>query len=390
MKDLLGTIDAWQRDGVGMARAVVVRTFGSSPLREGATMLLASDGRIAGSVSGGCVEGAAAEHMAEARASGLERVVRFGISDAQAWEVGLACGGVIDILVQPWIPEAVLAAARAAQAASAADRGAGRAIITTLAAGSPGADPGASQAGPATPPAVPLVVSGDGRLEGSLGSPEADASLVAEARAALERGVSATLELPGASHFIEVFAVRPRLVIVGGVPVAMVLARLARELGYETVIIDGRAAFATRERFPDVDRLVLAWPDEAADEIGLGPADAVAVLSHDPKFDEPAIADALRRGCRYVGAIGSRRTQQVRRQHLREQGLAEDQVARLRGPIGLDLGGREPGEVALAIMAEVVASRHGASGRPLRDAKEQADPTRPVEHAGPGPTPAVR
>ncbi len=190
---------------------------------------------------------------------------------------------------------------------------------------------------------------------------------MAEAQAALERGVSATLDVAGASRFIEVFPVRPRLVMVGGVPVAMVLARLARELGYETVVIDGRAAFATRERFPDVDRLVLAWPDEAADEIGLGPADAVAVLSHDPKFDEPAIADALRRGCRYVGAIGSRRTQRVRRERLGEQGLSDEQLARLRGPIGLDLGGREPGEVALAIMAEVVASRHGASGRPMSE-----------------------
>jgi xanthine dehydrogenase accessory factor len=155
--------------------------------------------------------------------------------------------------------------------------------------------------------------------------------------------------------------------MVGGVPVAMVLARLARELGYETVVIDGRAAFATRDRFPDVDRLVLGWPDEVADEIGLGPADAVAILSHDPKFDEPAIAEAMRRGCRYVGAIGSRRTQRDRRDRLAQQGLGEAELARLRGPIGLDLGGREAAEVALAIMAEVVAARHGASGRPMRE-----------------------
>ncbi len=138
MKELLATIEAWRAEGVDIARAVVVRTFGSSPLREGATMVRASDGRIAGSVSGGCVEGATAEHLAEAGASGLERVVRFGISDAQAWDVGLACGGVIDVLVQPRIPDAVLAAANAAIAASAADRRAGRAVITTLPAGSPG------------------------------------------------------------------------------------------------------------------------------------------------------------------------------------------------------------------------------------------------------------
>jgi len=367
MRDLLPTIEAWQADGVDIARAVVVRTFGSSPLREGATMLLASDGRIAGSVSGGCVEGVTVEHMTAASASGLERVVRFGISDAQAWDVGLACGGSIDVLVSPRIPEAVLAAARAAWAASAADRSAGWAVVTRLADGSPGADSGASQLGPAAPPVPPLVVTRDGRLDGPLGSTEADSALVAEALATLERGVSATVELSGVAHFIEVFPVRPRLVMVGGVPVAMVLARLARELGYETVVIDGRAAFATRERFPDVDRLVLGWPDEVADEIGLGPADAVAVLSHDPKFDEPAIADALRRGCRYVGAIGSRRTQRARRERLQGQGLGKDELSRLRGPIGLDLGGREPAEVALAIMAEVVAARHGASGLPMRE-----------------------
>jgi xanthine dehydrogenase accessory factor len=221
--------------------------------------------------------------------------------------------------------------------------------------------------GPAFDPAPPLVVDGEGTLDGTLGSPEADAALSRAALAALERGVSMTLEVAGAARFIEVFAARPRLVIVGGVPVAMALVRLARELGYETVVIDGRAAFATRERFPDVDRLVVGWPDEVAEELELGPADAVAVLSHDPRFDDPAIVEALRRGCRYVGAIGSRRTQQARRDRLRGEGLGEADLARLRGPIGLDLGGREPDEVALAILAEIVAARHGASGRPLSD-----------------------
>lgn len=145
----------------------------------------------------------------------------------------------------------------------------------------------------------------------------------------------------------------------------MSLVRFARELGYETVVVDGRPAFATRERFPDVDRLEIGWPDEVADAIGLGPADAVAVLSHDVKFDEPAIVEALRRGCRYVGAVGSRRTQGDRRDRLRAAGVSEEALGRLRGPIGLDLGGRAPAETALAIMAEIVADRYGASGRPM-------------------------
>jgi xanthine dehydrogenase accessory factor len=161
--------------------------------------------------------------------------------------------------------------------------------------------------------------------------------------------------------------VRPRLVVVGAVEVARSLVRLARELGYETIVVDGRAAFATEARFPDVDRLVVGWPDEVADEIGLGPADAVAVLTHDVKFDEPAIVEALRRGCRYVGAVGSRKTQSDRRERLRAAGVTDVELARLRGPIGLDIGGRSPSETALAIMAEVVAARYGGSGVPLRE-----------------------
>jgi xanthine dehydrogenase accessory factor len=244
-------------------------------------------------------------------------------------------------------------------------------VVTSLPAGAPGA-PGdqasASLVGPPVPLEAPAVVTGDGSLDGTLGSADADGAIVAAALAALDAGVSATREIAGAPRLLEVFALRPRLVIVGGVPIAMTLVRLARDLGFETIVVDARAAFATPERFPDVDRLLVAWPDEAADEIGLAPADAVVVLSHDPKFDEPAIAEALRRGCRYVGAIGSRRTQQARRERLRAEGVGDADLARLHGPIGLDLGGRETAEVALAILAEVVAERHGASARPMREA----------------------
>jgi xanthine dehydrogenase accessory factor len=232
-----------------------------------------------------------------------------------------------------------------------------------------------------------MVVYEDGRVEGSmaarpgsaaaelgssddgpvlsLGDTSATQELVAAAQKALAQGRSSVLVLGGRQLFIEAFPLRPRLVIVGGVPVAQSLARLARELGYEVVVIDARPSFATPERFPDVDQLSVGWPDEVAAKIDLGPADAVAVLSHDPKVDEPAILDALRRGCRYVGAIGSRKTQAARRARLLEAGLSEAQLQRLRGPIGLDLGGRTPAETALAIMAEVVAERYAASTRPM-------------------------
>ncbi|HEY7522490.1 MAG TPA: XdhC/CoxI family protein [Candidatus Limnocylindrales bacterium] len=359
MKELLDALAAWRADGVAVGRAVVVRTFGSAPRPEGAVLLVSSDGRIAGSVSGGCVEGAAAEEIERARATGNARVIRYGISDEQAWDVGLACGGTIDVLVEPDVREEVTDAARRL----------GIAVVTPLPADSPPAEFAVHEPGKGAPPASVLTVSEEGKLGGSLGSADDDRALVSAAQEALLRGTSTTIELAGRSLFIEAFPVRPRLVVVGAVEVARVLVRLARELGFATVVIDGRAAFATPERFPPdlVDGLIVGWPDEVADEIGLGPNDAVAVLTHDVKFDEPAIVEALRRGCRYVGAVGSRKTQADRRARLREAGVSEQELARLRGPIGLDLGGRAPAETALAILAEIVASRYGGSGTPMRE-----------------------
>ncbi len=363
MKELLDTLSTWQGEGVDAGRAVVVRTFGSAPRPEGAVLLHATDGRIAGSVSGGCVEGAAAEQIEHARETGNALVIRYGISDEQAWDVGLACGGTIDVLVEPAVPSDAVRAATESLGAG----GQGAAVITPLPADSPPAAGGPHQPGNGAPPEPKLVVHEDGRLEGSLGDAGLDSALVDAAIEALRRGQSRTVELGGRSLFVEVFPVRPRLVIVGAVEVARTLVRLAKELGFETVVIDGRASFATRERFPDADGLVVGWPDEVADEIGLGPNDAVAVLTHDVKFDEPAIVEALKRGCRYVGAVGSRKTQADRRRRLLELGVSQEALAGLRGPVGLDLGGRQPPETALAILAEVVAERYGGSGVPMRE-----------------------
>ena len=366
MRELLETLDAWRADpgsSPAVGRAVVVRTFGSAPRPEGAVLLYADDGRIAGSVSGGCVEGAAAEEIDRARSTGRARVIRYGISDEQAWDVGLACGGTIDVLVEPAVPDLVIDAARA----SLGTAGRGAAVVTRLPGDSPPADFGPHEPGNGAPPEPELIVHEDGRLEGSLGRPDLDAALVEGGLEALKRGTSRTLDLGDASYFVEAFPVRPRLVVVGAVEVARSLVRLAAELGFETVVVDGRASFATAERFPDVDRLVVGWPDEIAEDIGLGSNDAVAVLTHDVKFDEPAIVESLRRRCRYVGAVGSRKTQADRRARLREAGVSEDELAQLRGPIGVDLGGRNPSETALAILAEIVAERYGGSGRPMRD-----------------------
>lgn len=357
MKELLPELDGWRQGGASAARAVVVRTFGSAPRPEGATMLVSSDGRLAGSVSGGCVEGAAFEEVERARAEGKSRVIRYGISDEQAWDVGLACGGTIDVLVQPSLPADVELAAREL----------GRAVITPLPADAPGPEFGPATPGEGAAPEPALTLdAGSASLHGTTGDRAADAELAKLAADALLRGTSRTVQVKDRSYFIEAFAQKPRLVIVGAVQVAIALVALARTMGYETVVVDGRPAFASAERFPDVDRLVVGWPDEVADEIGLGPDDAVAILSHDVKFDEPAIVAALARGCRYVGAVGSRKTQSDRRARLKEAGLTDAQLDLLRGPIGLDLGGREPAETALAIMAEVVADRYGGSGVPMR------------------------
>ena len=363
MKELLDTLSIWQAEGIDTGRAVVVRTFGSAPRPEGAVLLHAADGRIAGSVSGGCVEGAAAEQIEHARATGNALVIRYGISDEQAWDVGLACGGTIDVLVEPTVPRAANRAATESMGAG----GRGAAVVTVLPADSQPEKSGPHTPGTGAPPEPTLVVDENGGLEGTLGDPGQDRALVEAALEALRRGQSRTVELGARSAFIEVFPVRPRLVIVGAVEVARSLARLAKELGFEVVVIDGRASFATPERFPDVDRLIVGWPDEVADEIGLGRNDAVAVLTHDVKFDEPAIVEALRRGSRYVGAVGSRKTQAGRRRRLLEAGVAPDRLADLRGPVGLDLGGRQPAETALAILAEIVAERYGGSGQPMRD-----------------------
>jgi xanthine dehydrogenase accessory factor len=338
MRELLDQYDAWRAEGHEVGRAVVIRTYGSAPRQEGSVLLVADDGRMIGSVSGGCVEGAAAEAVAVARASGHASVIRYGISDDLAWSVGLACGGIIDVLVQPEVPDEVLAAARAQSAAA----GLGATVVTALPADTP-------------PPAVERAPSGV----------QPAAALESIRRDALAAGRSRTVDLEDGSVFIESFPARPRLVVVGATEIARALVGLAGALGYERIVIDARAAFATTERFPDVERLLVDWPEEAFAAIDLGPNDAVAILSHDPKFDEPAILDAFRRGARYVGAVGSRKTQADRRRRLLDAGLTEVQLAGLHGPIGLDLGGREPAETALAILAEIVAARRGGSGSPM-------------------------
>jgi xanthine dehydrogenase accessory factor len=324
LRDLLEERAAWGFD-VPVGRAVVIRTFGSSPWPEGATLLVAEDGRRAGTVSGGCIEADASEQVRDAISRGATRTVHYGVADETAWSVGLACGGGIDLLIEPEVrPELV----------EAAHRSDGRAL------------------------AIPLPDDAWSAPRAVLALPPSDA--FADARAGV-------LTLDDGEYFVERFAPRSRLVIFGAGEVTYRLVELARAVGWETVVVDPRATLLDPVRLAGANRVVDAWPQDAAAEIELNEHDAVVVLTHDPKLDDPALELALARGCRYVGAIGSRRTQADRRRRLREARLSEEAVRRVRGPVGLDLGAREPGEVALAILAEVVAARHGATSRPLSE-----------------------
>jgi xanthine dehydrogenase accessory factor len=337
MRDLLTQHQHFLQAGRPFGRAVVTGIWGSAPRPPGSSMLATVDGAIAGSVSGGCVESATAMEIAAAIARGSPRLVKFGVSDERAWEVGLACGGTIEIFIEPSVGPEVLEAAR----------GPGGEVVATVIDG-----PGLGRS---------LRIFEDGRAGGDRPDDAVrDAALAALAREASGTAIVET-SAGQATVFLEVYSRRPRLVIFGGVHVATALIPLARALGYYTIVADGRSAFLDRERFPEADELILGWPDEAFAKIGLDRSCYVCVLSHDPKFDEPALLAALQSPARYVGALGSKKTQAARRDWLRSRGLGEETLARLRGPIGLDLGGREPAETALAILAEMTAVRYGGS-----------------------------
>ncbi|HEU4588467.1 MAG TPA: XdhC/CoxI family protein [Gemmatimonadales bacterium] len=345
MRDLLTDYERFAAAGSPFGRAVVTSVWGSAPRAEGACLLASTDGKIAGSVSGGCVETATALEIAQAIETRTPKLVTFGVSHERAWEVGLACGGTIKVFVEPSVRPEILEAAR----------GPGGVVVASVIEG-----PGLGSS---------LVVRDDGTVSGELGGGLDRDAVRTAAERALAREASSTLELTTPSGtariFLEVFPRQPTLLIFGGVHIAAALVPLAKTLGYRVVVADGREAFLGRERFPLADELVLAWPQEAFEKVGIDPATYICVLSHDPKFDEPALEIALRSRAAYVGAIGSRKTQVARRERLRAAGITDEQLARLRGPIGLDLGGRQPAETALAILAEMTAARYGGSARPL-------------------------
>lgn len=336
MREVMTDIDQWLADNRGpVGLATVVMTWGSAPRREGGKLAFTADGAIAGSVSGGCVEGAVIEAGQEALATGRPKLLTFGVADEAAWDVGLACGGTIQVLVEPMDT----ALYRWIKAEVEAER---RVTVATLIRG------------PEDRLGHKVAVDFTGRLMEVSGGPAAVPEVVAAARQA-SRPRRLALD-DGTEWFIDVVRPAPMLIMVGAAHVAVALVDLARVVGFRTVVIDPRRAFATVERFPRVDRLFAAWPAESLATVGLTLDAAVVTLSHDPKIDDPALQAALDSNCFYVGALGSRKTQAARRERLAGRGYDQSQLARIRGPVGLDIGAENPEEIALAIMAEVVAT----------------------------------
>ncbi|HEY5188448.1 MAG TPA: XdhC family protein [Solirubrobacteraceae bacterium] len=341
MNDVLPELQTWIERGDRIALATVIAVKKSAPRPPGAKMAVNQDGEVIGAVSGGCVEGAVIE-IADAVLRGeAPRRVHFGIADEEAWDVGLPCGGEIDVWVQELTPSGFVDVARAG----------GRAAEVTLLEGE-----GAG---------AKVMFAQDGTQSGSLGTPELDA----DARHAAEELLwLETSELRG-PLFADVVAPAPRLILFGAVPIAAALSTLARAAGWRPYVVDPRTRFATRQRFPDAEEVIATWPEEAFAQLGgIDPATSIVVLTHDPKLDDAALTIALRSPARFVGAMGSRRAHESRRERLLGTGMTEEELARLAAPVGLDLGAVSAEETGLSILAEVVATRHGREGGRLRSA----------------------
>jgi len=317
VRELAESIQRWRSRGDRVALATVVATRRSAPRPVGAKLAISERGELFGSVSGGCVESDVAVQAAEVIAEGTPRLLTYGITDDMAWNVGLPCGGEIDVFVERFQGEL------------------------------PDSDE----------PAVSVTVldgerAGERRLLGSDG---------------VEPGPSRVLELDGETVFAEMLGPPPRVVVIGAIDTAEELCRAANSLGWHTVVTDPRPALTTRERLPSPDELLVAWPDEALEQLAPDGDTAVVVLTHEERLDVPALTSALEGEAFYVGAIGSRRTQAKRRERLLEAGVDAEELERLSGPAGLDLGAQTPAEMAVSILGEILAVRAGRSGGRLRE-----------------------
>jgi xanthine dehydrogenase accessory factor len=360
MRDVIDDLLGWWRAGRPVGMATVVGTWRSAPRPPGATMLVGPDGTAVGSVSGGCVEGAVYELGESVVASGEPVLARYGVSDDDAFDVGLTCGGTIEIFVERVDPTSFPELDQVAAAIAAGQPVA----VATVVRGEGAAGPGRR-----------LLVWPD-RHAGTLGSDRFDQVVLADARGALAAGRSGPVSYgPDGQRlgdevtvFVSAFAPPPRMIVFGAIDFAAAVARIGGFLGYRVTVCDARPVFATGRRFPGVE-VVVDWPHRyLAGEVEAGRLDGrsvVCVLTHDPKFDVPALKVALAQPVAYVGAMGSRRTHADRLDRLRAEGVPEPLLARLASPIGLDLGARTPEETAVSIAAEIISARWGGHGQPL-------------------------
>ena len=379
MRDILSKITKWWEAGETFGLATVVRTFRSAPRDPGAALAVSAGGEVIGSVSGGCVEGAVYELSTDVRETGSPVLETYGVSDDDAFAVGLTCGGILDIFVEPVdrarFPEL-------GEIAAAVERGQPVAVATVI------AGPGqigarrviwAPDASARTGPGGRDDTDGVGgarsaSASGTLGSgARLDAAVDDDARGMLAQGLTG-IRRYGAhgerrgdelSVFVNSFAPPPRMLVFGAIDFAAAVARVGKFLGYHVTVCDARQVFATKSRFPDADEVVVEWPHRFLAGTSVDSRTVICVLTHDPKFDVPLLEVALRTPAGYIGAMGSRRTHDDRLARLREVGLTDDELARLRSPIGLDLGARTPEETAVSIAAELIQLRWGGTGQPL-------------------------
>ncbi|HEX8103922.1 MAG TPA: XdhC family protein [Solirubrobacteraceae bacterium] len=359
----------WLGEGRRVIAATLVEAIGSAPLDPGAEMLVDDAGRIEGSVTGGCVEGALVEEAQSVLAGSPPRVATYGISDQEAADVGLMCGGTVKVFVHELAASDALTTVRDAVAA-------GRPVaLATLLDG---------------PTAGAKMAVLDDAVIGGLGHSELlDDNVARDARGFLDEGRSAVRrysargETMGADLRVAIhaFATPPRMVIFGAIDFSAALAAAATQIGYRVTIVDARRAFAQSPRFSAHAEVVISWPEAYLDGRELGPRDAVLVFTHDAKFDEPALLAALRTGAGYIGALGSRRTHEDRVERLRGAGATDEGLARISSPCGLDVGARTPAETAIAVLAEILALRAHRGGGRLAEASGPIHPRAAVAGA---------
>ena len=325
MHDIATTVGEWLAQGLDVATATLVQVRRSSPRLPGAAMALASDGRVVGSVTGGCVEPDLIATAEQVLADGRPRLNAYGFADAEAFEVGLPCGGEVEVFIEQADPAISAALARAVSE----DRAIGYAV---------------AMAGP--------------RLgQRAAVAPDAEHDLLdEEARAMLARGHSGVVGEGEDAVFVHALVPRPYMYVFGAIDFASAVAGMGTFLGYRVTVCDPRETFVTRERFPDADELVLRWPHEFLAAAPVDVRTAICVLTHDEKFDVPALLEALKTPAGYIGAMGSRRTTERREARLRELGVTDEQLERIHAPIGLAIGSKTPEEVAVAVGAQIVQS----------------------------------